>query len=107
MTSISAIIWGESDRLARREGGLTVGQVVFPTMNAETRAEVKRAKESANARTRIAPDLAKRFIETLQAVPPVAPVDTYTPTAEQERRAHDFLARGKARSKRNAYGLGE
>jgi hypothetical protein len=105
MTSISAIIWGESDRLARREGGLTVGQVVFPTMNAETRAEVKRAKESANARTRIAPDLAKRFIETLQAVPPVAPVDTYTP--EQERRAHDFLARGKARSKRNAYGLGE
>jgi hypothetical protein len=86
---------------------LTVGQVVFPTMNAETRAEVKRAKESANARTRIAPDLAKRFIETLQAVPPVAPVDTYTPTAEQERRAHDFLARGKARSKRNAYGLGE
>ena len=107
MTSISAIIWCESDRLARREGGLTVGQVVFPTMNAETRAEVKRAKESANARTRIAPDLAKRFIETLQAVPPVAPVDTYTPTAEQERRAHDFLARGKARSKRNAYGLGE
>jgi hypothetical protein len=89
MTSISAIIWGASELAARREGGVTVGQVVFPTMNAETRAEVKRAKERAKA----------------QAVPPVAPVDTYTP--EQERRAHDFLERGKARSKRNAYGLGE
>lgn len=30
MTSISVIIWGEADRIKRREGGLTVGQVVFP-----------------------------------------------------------------------------
>lgn len=50
MTSISAIIWGDSDRLARREGGVTVGQVVFPTMNAQARAEVKRIKEEQRAR---------------------------------------------------------
>jgi hypothetical protein len=104
MTSISAIIWGASELAARREGGLTVGQVVFPTMNAHARAEVKRAKESANARTRIAPDLAKRFIETLQAVPPVAPVDTYTP--EQERRAADLYKRAMVRRERNSKGLG-
>lgn len=67
MTSISAIIWGDSDRIKRREGGVTVGQVVFPP------------------------------------VPPKRTVDTYTP--EQERRASDFLARGKKRS--NAHGLGE
>ncbi len=97
MTSISAIIWGESDRLARREGGLTVGQVVFPTMSAEARVEVKRIKE--RERLLSADTFTRHF------APPAAPVDTYTP--EQERRAHDFLARGKARSKRNAYGLGE
>jgi hypothetical protein len=89
MTSISAIIWGESDRLARREGGfyVTTGQVVYqPVMNAEARADVKRAKERAKAQT-------------------IPPVDTYTP--EQERRAADLYKRAMARSKRNAYGLGE
>jgi hypothetical protein len=92
MTSISAIIWGESDRLARREGGLTVGQVVFPTMSAEARVEGKRIKERKT---------------TAVAVQPAQPVDTYTFTAEQERRAADLYKRAMARSKRNAYGLGE
>ena len=50
MTSISAIIWGDSDRIKRREGGLTVGQVVFPQMNAQARAEVARIKEEQRAR---------------------------------------------------------
>lgn len=89
---ISGIIWGDSTRLERREGGVTVGQVVFPQMNAEARAEVKRIKErNSNA----------------VAVQPAQPVDTYTPTPEQERRAADFLARGKKRSSYNAQGLGE
>jgi hypothetical protein len=91
MTSISAIIWGDSDRLARREGGLTVGQVVFPTMNAQARAEVKRIKDKLSIGVTTVEECRKS--------------NEYTP--EQERRAHDFLARGKARSKRNAYGLGE
>jgi hypothetical protein len=90
MLSISKVIWGESTRLARREGGLTVGQVVFPQMNAQARAEVKRIKERAIAK----------------AVAPVQPVDTFTPTAEQERRAADMLSRAMARRDRNSKGLG-
>lgn len=50
MIGISGIIWGDSTRLARHEGGLTVGQVVFPQMNAQARAEVKRIKEEQRAR---------------------------------------------------------
>jgi hypothetical protein len=89
---ISGIIWGDSDRLARREGGLTVGQVVFPpVMNAQARAEVKRIKEQKI---------------TAVAVQPAQPVDTYTPTAEQERRAADMLSRAMARRDRNSTGLG-
>jgi hypothetical protein len=92
MTSISGIIWGRTDSVARREGGLTVGQVVFPpVMNAQARAEVKRIKEQKI---------------TAVAVQPAQPVDTYTPTAEQERRAADMLSRAMARRDRNSTGLG-
>jgi len=94
MLSISGIIWGRTDRLARREGGfyVTTGQLVFmPTMNAQARAEVKRIKERNSKAV---------------AVQPAQPVDTYTPTAEHERRAADMRARAMARRERNSTGLG-
>ena len=88
---ISAIIWSEKDRLERLQAGLTVGQVVFPQMNAEARAEVKRIKDRNSKAV---------------AVQTAQPVDTYTPTAEHERRAADMLARAMARRERNSTGLG-
>lgn len=89
--AISGIIWGRTDSVVRREGGLTVGQVVFPQMNAQARAEVARIKDRNSKAV---------------AVQPAQPVDTYTPTAEQERRAADMLARAMARRDRNSTGLG-
>ena len=58
--AISGIIWGRTDSLARREGGLTVGQVVFPTMNAQARAEVARIKEEQRARDMFTRAMARR-----------------------------------------------
>lgn len=58
--AISGIIWGRTDSLARREGGLTVGQVVFPTMNAQARAEVARIKEEQRARDMFNRAMARR-----------------------------------------------
>lgn len=60
MIGISGVIWGDSTRLARREGGVTVGQVVFPQMNAQARSEVARIKEEQRARDLFSRAMARR-----------------------------------------------
>jgi len=112
MTSISAIIWGDSDRLARREGGVTVGQVVFPpVMRAEARAEVARIKE------RDSKPVSQPRWETV-TFPPMAKdpdievtltrtwEEACTDADEQERRAQALYERAMARRERNSTGLG-
>ena len=57
---ISGIIWGPTDSVVRREGGVTVGQVVFPQMNAQARSEVARIKEEQRARDLFSRAMARR-----------------------------------------------
>lgn len=60
MTTFSGVIWGRTDSVVRREGGVTVGQVVFPQMNAQARAEVARIKEEQRAKDILSRAMARR-----------------------------------------------